>query len=411
MRRRLDAPGGYDVWPAFTDALSGLVVVLVFLITVFVIGETLLSREVSGKNVAIDALEASVARLEALVGSAEQRARGLEERVGELEEGIAERDLVTADLRAELGAAEAQRLRLAADLERTRRELEASRAGREREAAAAGERTQGLQAALAQAQAERQRETSAAAAQVEALGARAERLAADVERLERALALRGDELAQARAAGADAERRAQGLQATLDEQAVELAARAARIDAQTEELATRATRIEALDRQIKARLVERVEELERYRSDFFGRLRALFEGNPDIKVVGDRFVFQSEVLFGSGEAALSDSGKTDLDKFVAVYRQLAANLPADLPVIIEVQGHTDRVPIRVARFRSNWELSSARAQDVVDYLIRQGVPPERLAAVGMGEHHPIEAGDTPEALRRNRRIELKITSR
>lgn len=410
MRRRLDAPGGYDVWPAFTDALSGLVVVLVFLITVFVIGETLLSREVSGKNVAIDALEASVARLQALVGSAEQRAHGLEGRVGELEESIAERDLVTADLRAELGAAEAQRLRLAADLERTRREIEASRAGREREAAAS-ERAQGLEAALAQAQAERQREAGAAAAQVAALGARAERLAADVERLERALALRGDELAQARAAGADADRRAQGLQATLDAQTAELAARAARIDAQSEELATRATRIEELDQQIKARLVERVEELERYRSDFFGRLRALFEGNPDIKVVGDRFVFQSEVLFGSGEAALSDSGKADLDKFVAVYRQLAVNLPADLPVIIEVQGHTDRVPIRVARFRSNWELSSARAQDVVDYLIRQGVPPERLAAVGMGEHHPIEAGDTPEALRRNRRIELKITSR
>ena len=169
-------------------------------------------------------------------------------------------------------------------------------------------------------------------------------------------------------------------------------------------------RIEALDSALKKRLLERVEELEKYASDFFGRLREVFAGNPDIKVVGDRFVFQSEVLFPSGEATLSPGGRGDLDKFAMVYQQLAARLPPDLPVIIEVQGHTDRVPIR-GRFPSNWELSTARAQEVVNYLIQQGIPPQRLAAVGMAEYHPIDPADNPEAYRRNRRIELKITSR
>jgi chemotaxis protein MotB len=207
------------------------------------------------------------------------------------------------------------------------------------------------------------------------LSVRAERLTAELERLNRALAVSAEELAQ----------------------------RDTVIIAQQD-------RIEALDSALKKKLLERVEELEKYASDFFGRLREVFAGNPDIVVVGDRFVFQSEVLFGSGEATLSANGRGDLDKFAAVYRQLATQLPPDLPVIIEVQGHTDRVPIR-GRFPSNWELSTARAQEVVNYLILQGVPPERLAAVGMAEYHPIDPNDTPEAYRRNRRIELKITSR
>jgi chemotaxis protein MotB len=207
------------------------------------------------------------------------------------------------------------------------------------------------------------------------LSVRAERLAAELERLNRALAANQQELAQRDAV-----------------------------------IVQQKGRIEALDSALKKKLLERVEELEKYASDFFGRLREVFANNPDIKVVGDRFVFQSEVLFASGEATLSASGSGDLDKFAMVYQQLAARLPPDLPVIIEVQGHTDRAPIR-GRFPSNWELSTARAQQVVNYLIQQGVPPARLAAVGMGEYHPIDPADTPEAYRRNRRIELKITSR
>ncbi len=165
-----------------------------------------------------------------------------------------------------------------------------------------------------------------------------------------------------------------------------------------------------MDRLIKRRLVERVEELEKYSSEFFGRLREIFSDNADIKIVGDRFIFQSEVLFPSGRARLRPGGERSLDKFVQVYRQLAGRLPPDLPVLIEVQGYTDRVPINTARFANNRELSVARAMGVLDHLVTQGIPPERLAAVGMGEFHPIDERDTAEAYHRNRRIELKITA-
>ncbi|HMW41372.1 MAG TPA: OmpA family protein, partial [Plasticicumulans sp.] len=219
------------------------------------------------------------------------------------------------------------------------------------------------------------------------------------------------QLAALEAEKARLERERAALAGRLDEQATALAATQTKLAERDATVTEQAERLDELDRQVRLRLVERVEQLSRYASEFFGRLRTLFEDDPDIRVVGDRFVFQSEVLFGSGEAALSEAGKPDLDKFAGVYRQLSGRLPEDLPVIIEIIGHTDREPIRASRFRSNWELSTARAQAVVDYLIRQGIPPQRLAAVGMGEFHPVDPADTPEAFRRNRRIELKITSR
>ncbi len=339
MPRRRDSLSEFNIWPAFTDALGGLVMVLIFLITVFVITEVLIGREILGKETAIGQLQRIVAHLEGLAGDAEKEAARLRGQVRGLETTVGERDVLLEQLRNELMAARMAYTALSADKNRTEQTLTSVQE----------------QAAL--------------------LSVRAERLAAELERLNRALAVNQEELAR------------------RDVLIVE-----------------QQDRIEALDSALKQKLLERVEELEKYASDFFGRLREVFAGNPDIVVVGDRFVFQSEVLFGSGEATLSPSGRGDLDKFAAVYQQLATQLPPDLPVIIEVQGHTDRVPIR-GRFPSNWELSTARAQEVVNYLIQQGVPPERLAAVGMAEYHPIDPEDTPEAYRRNRRIELKITSR
>jgi chemotaxis protein MotB len=340
MPRRRDSISEFNIWPAFTDALGGLVMVLIFLITVFVITEVLIGREILGKDTAIGQLQRIISHLEGLAGDAEKEAVRLRGRVQNLESTVGERDQLLAQLRAELAAVQAAREALSADKSQTEQTLTSVQE----------------QAAL--------------------LGARAERLALELERLTRALAANQQELAQRDAV-----------------------------------IVQQKGRIEELDSALKQKLLERVEELEKYASDFFGRLREVFANNPDIKVVGDRFVFQSEVLFASGEATLSASGSGDLDKFAMVYQQLASRLPPDLPVIIEVQGHTDRAPIRGGRFPSNWELSTARAQQVVNYLIQQGIPPQRLAAVGMAEYHPIDLADTPEAYRRNRRIELKITSR
>jgi chemotaxis protein MotB len=393
VRRRAEAPGSFNVWPAFTDVLGGLVVVLVFLITIFVIGEVLISRELSGKNTAIDQLASIIDGLESLIGESAAENDRLLGVVAQLEGRIRDRDQQVSELRRDLASADAAQGVLERTLDEAAREEERVR----------GE----LAARLAELRAEREGRTAdiqASAAQVQALTARLEDLQFRLRRLNRALYGSRDQLALSQSALKASQDEAARLVASAEAQDAELARR-------QEQLQNQGERIAELDQKLRERLLERVEELERYSSDFFGRLREVFADNPDIKVAGDRFVFQSEVLFPSGGADLSLGGRDDLDQFVDVYTQVESKLPRDLPVIIEVQGHTDRVPIRTARYQSNWELSIFRALHVVNYLIEAGIPPERLAAVGMGENHPINTGTDPDSLRRNRRIELKITSR
>jgi chemotaxis protein MotB len=172
-----------------------------------------------------------------------------------------------------------------------------------------------------------------------------------------------------------------------------------------------AVELEDLGQRLNLALARQVNRLERYRSEFFGRLREVLGENPNIRVVGDRFVLQSELLFGSGSADLGTAGRDQLDKLAVTLREIAGRIPAELDWILRIDGHTDRVPIRTGRFPSNWELSTARAVSVVRYLAGQGIPERRMSAAGFGEFHPIDAGDSPEALRRNRRIEIKLTSR
>jgi chemotaxis protein MotB len=183
---------------------------------------------------------------------------------------------------------------------------------------------------------------------------------------------------------------------------------------QLSEAKTKAQDVQIVDlgKRLNAALVNKVEELARYRSEFFGRLRQVLGDRPDVRIVGDRFVFQSEVLFGIGSADLADPGKQQLTKLAATLRELMARIPKDINWVLRVDGHTDRVPIHNTQFASNWELSTARAVSVVKFLIDQGVPPDRLAATGFGEFQPLDsARDDEISRRRNRRIELKLTVR
>jgi chemotaxis protein MotB len=170
-------------------------------------------------------------------------------------------------------------------------------------------------------------------------------------------------------------------------------------------------KIADLGSRLNIALAQKVQELSRYRSDFFGRLRQILGDRADIRTVGDRFVFQSEVLFDTGQATLNEAGKSELDKLAGAVTELAREIPPEIPWILRVDGHTDKRPMQSAQFHSNWELSSARAIAVVQYLISKGVPPERLAAAGFGEFQPIDPGDTDDAYNKNRRIELKLTER
>ena len=167
------------------------------------------------------------------------------------------------------------------------------------------------------------------------------------------------------------------------------------------------TQIVDLGRRLNAALATKVQELARFRSEFFGRLREVLAGREDIRIVGDRFVFQSEVLFASGSADIGEAGQRTLEQLAAALVEIAARIPSDINWILQIEGHTDTVPIFNEQFANNWELSAARAISVVEYLTAQGIPPDRLSATGYGEHQPIDPAD----LIRNRRIELKLTQR
>jgi chemotaxis protein MotB len=169
------------------------------------------------------------------------------------------------------------------------------------------------------------------------------------------------------------------------------------------------TQIADLGRRLNLALAQRVQDLARYRSDFFGRLREILEGRADVRVVGDRFVFQSEVLFAPGQADISPEGTPDLDALADAILQLEEEIPPDINWVLRIDGHTDIRPISNARFPSNWELSAARAISVAQYLVSRGVAPSRLVAAGFGEFTPLDPGDSEEAYRRNRRIEFKLT--
>jgi chemotaxis protein MotB len=171
------------------------------------------------------------------------------------------------------------------------------------------------------------------------------------------------------------------------------------------------TRINDLGSRLNVALAQKVQELSKYRSEFLGRLRDVIGERSDIRIVGDRFVFPSEVFFAPSQATLESEGKAELDKIAAALSVLEREIPPDIPWVLRVDGHTDQRPIATPQFPSNWALSSARAIAVVQHLIAKGISPQRLVAAGFGEFQPLDLGQGDESYRRNRRIELKLTER
>jgi chemotaxis protein MotB len=170
-------------------------------------------------------------------------------------------------------------------------------------------------------------------------------------------------------------------------------------------------KIADLGQRLNVALAKKVKELAQYRSDFFGQLRRALGNRQDFKIVGDRFVFPSDVLFDPGSAELKPSAYGELDKLATALNEIEGDIPSNIAWVMRVDGHTDINPIATAEFPSNWELSTARAISVVRYLMRRGISPEHLVAAGFGEYQPIDPGVSPQALARNRRIELKLTER
>jgi chemotaxis protein MotB len=331
---------GIDYWPGFVDALSTLILSVIFLLTVFAVVQFYLAQEVSGKDTALARLNAQIARLSELLSL---------ERTGKVD-----LESTLSSMRSNLANVEAER-------DRYKELYEGAGSG----AAAA----QGKVGELA-SQLESERQISVRAlAQVEVLTQQIAALRRQLAALEDALDI--------------AEKRDKESQ----------------------------SRIADLGQRLNLALAQRVQELSRYRSDFFGRLRTILGNRPDIRIVGDRFVFQSEVLFDAGQAVLKPDGRAEIEKVGNALLELGNRIPADIAWVLRVDGHTDVRPIASAQFPSNWELSSARAIAVVQFLISRGIPPQRLVAAGFGEFQPLDPEKSDEAYRRNRRIELKLTER
>ena len=337
-RRR---PESVSYWPGFVDALSTMLLVIIFLLSVFMLAQFFLSREVSGKDDALSALNRRIEELTSVL-SLERTLKG-----------DAESKLTS--LNATLGAEQEQQRALRAALEK-----------------------QGAGSAGADAR------VAAAATALDQQKAVSEQAFAQLDALNQQIAALRRQLA--------------AIQEALD------ASKSSGKEAQE--------KIADLGSRLNVALAQRVQELSRYRSDFFGRLRQILGARPDVRVVGDRFVFDSSVLFDSAKADVNPAGKLSLDSLASAILDLEREIPPDLPWILRIDGHTDNKAISGGPYKSNWDLSAARAIAVVQYLQAKGVEPQRLAAAGFGEFQPLEgAGNDDASLARNRRIELKLTER
>jgi chemotaxis protein MotB len=336
---RIRRDNGLNYWPGFVDALSTLILGIVFLLTVFVVVQFFLSQEVAGKDTALSRLNALIATLNDQLAMEKSGKVSLEDEV--------------TRMRASLSDAESERDRL--------KSVPAPSSGGAEAQNKVGELSTALDA--------EKRLSTRALAQVELLGQQIAALRRQLAVLESALDVKEKSDRESQAKIAD------------------------------------------LGQRLNVAMAQRVQELSRFRSDFFGRLREILGNRPDVRIVGDRFVFQSEIFFDVGQAVLKPEGRSEIDTLAAALSDLEKQIPTDIAWVLRVDGHTDVRPIASTQFPSNWALSSARAISVVQYLIQKGISPQHLVAAGFGEFQPLDTDKGEDAFRRNRRIELKLTER
>jgi chemotaxis protein MotB len=413
-----------DIWPGFVDALAQLLMVIIFVLLVFTAGQFFLSDALSGRDKALKELQQQVSQLSDLL-ALERRANdelrtGSESLSNQLKAALAERDALTAKVgdltdklqnantlvsadreKVELQLKEIESLRrdlealkaVRADLEKQVGALASAQQNKDRDSGALRDRTKELEAKLAS----EQEKTLLAQKEIDSRDVRLRTL--------------GDSLTAEQEASRAAKAQVEQLSAAVAALREQLAKISAALDVSEAKVKEQQGQIAELGRRLNLALANKVQELARYRSEFFGRLREIIGDRPDIRIVGDRFVFQSEVLFAQGSAELGEPAKKHLDPVITALKEISAKIPPDINWVLRVDGHTDKRPISNDQFPSNWELSTARAISVVRYAISQGVPASHVAAAGFADKQPLDSGTGEEAYRRNRRIELKLTER
>ncbi len=378
-----------NIWPGFVDALATLLMVIMFLLMVFVLAQFFLGQALSGRDQALSRLQNQVSELAELLSLERRNTDDLRKNFAQLSEELQISVALRDDLKTSI-----RRLRQQAD--ETKLKLATALATIETDKSKISTQLEEL-ASLAQ--------------DVAGLRALRDELQAKIAAMAGKLEQSGEKLL----AEQDISKSARAKVALLNQQMAALRQTLAKISVAlevSEKLATdQKVQIASLGKRLNAALAGKVHELSRYRSEFFGRLREVLGAQRGIRIVGDRFVFQSEVLFAKGSADIGEAGNKQLRQLALTLDEISKKIPPDIDWILRVDGHTDKDPIKTARFPSNWELSSARAISVVQFLIAQGLPPNRFAAAGFGEFQPLEDRDSEISKRRNRRIELKFTSR
>ncbi|WP_374649999.1 peptidoglycan -binding protein [Dongia sp.] len=371
-----------EAWPGYVDVLSTLLMVIVFVLMVFVVAQMFLSLALSGRDDALAKLNAQISEIANMLAMEKKTAEDLKNQLSqmsiELSSSTAERDELKNQLNVVIGERDAANRQATLNADQAKKLADAYQtidADRERitallsDIAALESLKDEMQQKILGSDAEKQKITDEAKFQVELLN-------------KQMLALR-EELSRITAA----------------------------LDASEQKAKDQEVQIVDLGNRLNAALASKVEELARYRSEFFGRLREVLGDRQDIRIVGDRFVFQSEVLFDSGSAVLGDAGKSQLDDLATTLILLSMDIPSDLDWVLRIDGHTDKRPIATAQFPSNWELSTARAVAVAKYLISRGLPPDRMVTAGYAEFRPLDPADNDEAYTKNRRIEFKLDQR
>jgi chemotaxis protein MotB len=345
---------GLDIWPGFVDALTSLILVMIFVLLLFAVGQFVLSQTLAGKNKALADLNAQIAQLAQTLSLAEDAKTKLDAKVKELSASL---DTSNSALNAKNDEA----TKLSADI------------------AALNELKTQLEQQVAQmsAQLDQSKKDLVAATDLNA------KSAAQVELLNRQLAAVQEQLKQITAA----------------------------LDIANKNVKDKDVKIADLGKQLNIALANKVNQLEKYRSEFFGKLREALGNRADIQIVGDRFVVPTDILFDTGSAELNPDAQTSMTKLAKTLNEVAAEIPSNIDWVLRIDGHTDKRPIHTDQFPSNWELSTARATAIVKQLVVQGIPPRHLSANGFGQFQPLEPGDSEVAYAKNRRIEIQLTNR
>ena len=431
FRGRGRAGLGGEQWPGYVDALTTLLLVFIFVLTVFVLSQHVLTNALAGRDEQLAKLNQRIIDLADQLGLERQSTAALKTQLSQLQ----------ATLTATTQARDELVLKLSAQ---TKRAEEAEDKLKRTEESVRVERDQ-VKAQLAELESLR-RDVAALRQLRTELEGKVGKLADELQKSSKDAGELRDRSKQLEAKLADSEERTRLAQSTLSKRETQLAELQALYLQSEDKLNAGRTQISTLEQQLgqlrqqlaalqaalnaaeakdkesqvqiadlgkrlNLALAQRVEELAKYRSDFFQKLAEAIGNRRDVQVVGDRFVLPAELLFPSGSADLGLAGEQQLDKLVATLADITRRIPPDLRWVLRVDGHTDRIPINTDRYRSNWELSTARAIAVVKYLSEHGIPPERLAATGFAEYQPLDPRDDPAAYRRNRRIELKLTER